>query len=48
VIERDAHVVAFANLWPGAQQIELSVDLMRYGQRAPKDVMDALFAHLML
>ena len=48
VIERAAEVVAFANLWPGADHGELSVDLMRYGDRAPKDVMDALFAHVML
>jgi phosphatidylglycerol lysyltransferase len=48
VIEQGGRVVAFANLWPGAQQVELSVDLMRYDHRAPKDVMDALFVHLML
>ncbi len=48
VIERDGQIVAFATLWPGAERIELSVDLMRYDHRAPKDVMDALFVHLML
>jgi len=48
VIERDGRIVAFANIWPGAQRIELSVDLMRYDQHAPKDVMHALFVHIML
>jgi len=48
VIERDGQIVAFANVWQGAARVELSVDLMRYGQRAPKEVMDALFVHTML
>ena len=47
VIEKEGRVVAFANVWTGAQRIELSVDLMRYDHGAPKDVMDALFAHVM-
>ena len=48
VIEQGGRIVAFANLWPGAQRFELSTDMMRYDDRAPKDVMDALFAHVML
>jgi phosphatidylglycerol lysyltransferase len=48
VIERDGRIVAFANIWPGPQRHELSVDMMRYNDRAPKDVMDALFTHVML
>ena len=48
VIERDGRIVAFANVWQGAQRVELSVDLMRYDHHAPKDVMDALFVHVML
>lgn len=48
VIERDGRIVAFANLWEGGRRVELSVDLMRYDQHAPKEVMDALFAHVML
>jgi len=48
VIEQDGRIVAFANIWEGPQRAELSVDLMRYERRAPKDVMDALFVHLML
>ena len=48
VIERDGRIVAFANVWPGAERVELSVDLMRYDRHAPKDVMDGLFIHIML
>jgi phosphatidylglycerol lysyltransferase len=47
VIERDGQIQAFANLWRGPQGIELSVDLMRYHRAAPRDVMEALFVHLM-
>jgi phosphatidylglycerol lysyltransferase len=47
VIEREGRVQAFANIWPGPQRIELSVDLMRYHAAAPKGVMEALFVHLM-
>ncbi|HTK50127.1 MAG TPA: bifunctional lysylphosphatidylglycerol flippase/synthetase MprF [Gemmatimonadaceae bacterium] len=41
-------VVAFANLWPGGAREELSVDLMRFGTRAPRSTMDYLFTQLML
>jgi phosphatidylglycerol lysyltransferase len=47
VIERDGQIQAFANLWPGPQRLELSIDLMRYQRLAPKDVMEALLVHLM-
>lgn len=40
-------IVAFANLWPGAGNEELSVDLMRYDGSAPPGVMDFLFSRLM-
>jgi phosphatidylglycerol lysyltransferase len=40
--------VAFANLWPTITREELSVDLMRYSQLAPKGVMDYLFVEVML
>ena len=33
VVERDGVIEAFANLWPGAHRVELSVDLMRFTQR---------------
>jgi phosphatidylglycerol lysyltransferase len=48
VIEMDARVVAFANLWEGPQRTELSLDLMRYDASAPKEVMEALLVHVML
>ena len=48
VIEQNGRIVAFANLWPGADMVELSVDLMRFHRSAPRDVMEALFVQLML
>jgi phosphatidylglycerol lysyltransferase len=47
-IERSGEIVAFANVWAARNGAELSVDLMRYSRQAPKDVMDALFVHLLL
>ena len=41
-------VVAFANIWSGAGQEELSIDLMRYLPGAPGGIMDFLFIELML
>lgn len=41
-------IVAFANLFQGAQKHELSLDLMRYDPGGPKFAMDALFGELML
>lgn len=40
--------VAFANLWLSANKNEISIDLMRYNQQAPRGVMDYLFTELML
>jgi phosphatidylglycerol lysyltransferase len=48
VIERDGRIEAFANVWPGAGGVELSVDLMRHRRDAPNGVMEALFVHLIL
>lgn len=47
VVERERRIVAFATLWPGSHQLELSIDLMRYHRSAPKGVMEALLVHLM-
>jgi phosphatidylglycerol lysyltransferase len=47
VIERDNSIVAFANVWPGPGQLELSIDLMRYHHDAPTSVMEALIVHLL-
>lgn len=48
VVVKDGRLVAFANLWRGSAQEELSVDLMRYRPDAPDGVMDYLFVHIML
>jgi phosphatidylglycerol lysyltransferase len=48
LIERGGRIEAFANLWLGSRNVEVSVDLMRYRRSAPPGVMDALFAHTML
>ena len=37
----------FATLWTTAQRGPFSIDLMRYADDAPKDVMDFLFVELM-
>jgi phosphatidylglycerol lysyltransferase len=47
VIERDGHILAFANLWPGPHHQELSIDLRRYHRDAPRSVMEALLVALM-
>ena len=44
----DDEIVAFANLWIGANKGELSMDLMRYSPDAPESVMEYLFLQLML
>jgi phosphatidylglycerol lysyltransferase len=41
-------VVAFANVWLGADKTEISVDLMRYTSVAPPGVMEFLLIELML
>jgi len=47
VIERAGRIVAFANIWCGANREEVSVDLMRYRRDAPPSVMESLFVHLL-
>jgi len=42
----DGRVVAFATLWTTAQRGAFSIDLMRYADDAPKDIMDFLFVEL--
>jgi phosphatidylglycerol lysyltransferase len=48
VVRVAGEIVAFANLWQAPAGKELSIDLMRYDERAPKGIMDYLFAELML
>ena len=47
VVRHDGAVVAFANLWRGGTN-ELSVDLMRYNDAAPKGVVDYMLIECML
>jgi phosphatidylglycerol lysyltransferase len=47
VVRHQGAVVAFANLWRGGS-IELSVDLMRYNEAAPKGVVDYMLIECML
>ena len=48
VVRSSGTVVAFANLWMSPAGNELSIDLMRFSESAPKNVMDFLFSSLML
>ena len=48
VVRHEGRLVAFANLWLGAEQDEMSVDLMRFLPEAPNGTMDFLFISLIL
>ena len=48
LVRQEDRILAFANLWPGADKSELSVDLMRHVPDTPNGVMDYLFVELML
>ncbi len=48
LIRIEGNIVAFANMWIGAEKEEVSVDLMRYTPEAPDSVMEYLFVALML
>lgn len=48
LVEADGRIVAFANLWQAPAGQELSVDLMRHVDDAPKGTMDFLFIELFL
>ncbi|MGO9931329.1 MAG: bifunctional lysylphosphatidylglycerol flippase/synthetase MprF [Steroidobacteraceae bacterium] len=47
VVRRDGAIVAFANIWRGGRT-ELSVDLMRYNDAAPKGVVEFMLIECML
>ena len=47
VVRVGARVLAFATLWTTAKRTAFSIDLMRYADDAPKDVMDFLFVELL-
>ncbi|HEY4592210.1 MAG TPA: bifunctional lysylphosphatidylglycerol flippase/synthetase MprF, partial [Thermoanaerobaculia bacterium] len=48
LVRKEGRIVAFANLWPGGENEEVSIDLMRHVVDAPLGVMDYLFIELML
>ena len=48
VVRLQGRVVAFSNLWPGADKEELSPDLMRFAANAPSGTMEYLFVQMML
>jgi glycosyltransferase 2 family protein len=47
VVRVGERVLAFATLWTTAKRTAFSIDLMRYADDAPKDVMDFLFVELL-
>lgn len=47
VVRVGNRVLAFATLWTTAARSAFSIDLMRYADDAPKDVMDFLFVELL-
>lgn len=48
LVRKEGKIVAFANVWPGGENEEISIDLMRHTVDAPLGVMDYLFIELML
>jgi len=48
IVKVGEKIVAFADIWSGANKYEISPDLMRYSSEAPKDVMTYLFLQLIL
>jgi phosphatidylglycerol lysyltransferase len=48
IVRRGGRVVAFANVWRGADSEEMSIDLMRFTPDAPAGLMDYLFVELIL
>nr|WP_191970039.1 bifunctional lysylphosphatidylglycerol flippase/synthetase MprF [Methylobacterium planeticum] len=48
VMRKAGRIVAFANLWRGADRHEMAIDLIRYTPDASRVIMDALFANLLL
>jgi phosphatidylglycerol lysyltransferase len=47
VVRLQDKILAFANLWQGGGQKELSIDLMRYSNNAPHGIMDFIFCEIM-
>jgi len=47
IVRAGERIVAFANIWEGADKEEISIDLMRHVPDAPNGLMDYLFTELM-
>ena len=47
VVRLQDKILAFTNLWLGGGQEELSIDLMRYSDDAPRGIMDFIFCEIM-
>ena len=48
VVLKQGEIIAFVNLWCGADKDEISIDLMRYLPGSPDGLMDYLFCQLLL
>jgi phosphatidylglycerol lysyltransferase len=48
LVRNEVQIVAFANIWTGADRTEISVDLMRHTPDAPDRTMEYLFVKLIL
>jgi phosphatidylglycerol lysyltransferase len=48
LITQQNKILAFANIWQGANKEELSIDLMRYSPGSPEGIMDYMFTELLL
>jgi lysylphosphatidylglycerol synthetase-like protein (DUF2156 family) len=47
LVRHEGRMVAFATLWPTSHKTSFSMDLMRYSDDAPKNIMDYLFVELL-
>ena len=48
VIKKEGRIVAFCNLWMGAEKLEMSYDLLRFRPDAPAEITDYLLAEIAL
>lgn len=48
LVRSQGQIIAFSNVWCGANKEELSVDLMRHSSDAPAGVMELMFVELLL
>jgi phosphatidylglycerol lysyltransferase len=47
VVRWQGRIIAFATIWPMASKAAFSIDLMRYVDEGPRNIMDYLFVELM-